>query len=130
MRYFSFVISNSLTPPTPELMDAMGKLIERETKAGRLIDTGGLLPSATRVTLKQGELGVTDGPFAETKELIGGYALFEFATHEDAVASAVEFMTLHREFCPGWEGTCEIRQIASAGSADGCGAQAGVSNAA
>ena len=126
MRYLSFVITNSQTPPTPELMDAMGKLIERETKAGRLIDTGGLMPMATRVTLKHGELGVTDGPFAETKEVIGGYALFEFATHEEAVASAVEFMKLHRQFCPGWEGTCEVRQIASAGTPEGCS----VSNAA
>ena len=130
MRYLSFVISHSETPPTPELMDAMGKLIEREMKAGRLIDTGGLLPSATRVTLKKGELGVTDGPFAETKEVIGGYALFEFATRADAVASAVEFMTLHKQLCPGWEGTCEIREIASPGSPEGCSVQADVSNAA
>lgn len=130
MRYFSFVISNSQTPPTPELMAAMGQLIEREMKAGRLIDTGGLTPLATRVTLKNGELGVTDGPFAESKEVIGGYALFEFATRADAVASAVEFMTLHKQFMPGWEGTCEIRQIASPDSVDGCGVQPSVSNAA
>ena len=130
MRYFSFVISNSQVPPTQELMDAMGKLIERETKSGRLIDAGGLMPSATRVTLTKGELGVTDGPFVETKEVIGGYALFEFATHEDAIASAVEFMSLHKQFCPGWEGTCEVRQIAPPDAPEGCAAQAGVSNAA
>ncbi|MBB6096249.1 hypothetical protein HNQ60_005171 [Povalibacter uvarum] len=130
MRYLSFVISNSDVPPTPELMDAMGKLIEREIKAGRLIDTGGLLPAATRVTLKQGELGVTDGPFAETKEVIGGYAMFEFANRDEAIASAIEFMTLHKQFLPSWEGTCEVREVASPGTSEGCNVQTGVSNAA
>jgi hypothetical protein len=132
MRYMSFVISNSDVPPTQELMEAMGKLAEREIKAGRLLDMGGLMPidAATRVTLKKGKLGVTDGPFTEAKEVVGGYAVFEFATKKDAVAAAVEFMDLHKQFCPGWEGICEVREIVSEGAQESCGAQAGVSSAA
>lgn len=132
MRYMSFVISGSQTPPTPELMEAMGKLAEREIKAGRLIDMGGLMPieMAARVTLRNGDLGVMDGPFTESKEVIGGYAVFEFASREEAVASAVEFMNLHKQFCPGWEGTCEVRQLAPADAQEVCGAQSAVSTAA
>jgi len=132
MRYLSFVISTNDVPPTQELMEAMGKLIEREIKAGRLLDAGGLMPidTATRVTLKKGKLGVTDGPFAESKEVIGGFAMFEYATKEDAVAGAVEFMDLHKQFCPGWEGVCEVRQIMPQDAQGGCGAQVAVSSAA
>lgn len=122
MRYISFVISSSDIPPTQELMAAMGELIERETKAGRLLDKGGLIDTATRVALKKGKVGVTDGPFTESKEVIGGFAIFEFATHEEAVASAVEFMDLHKRFCPGWEGVCEVRQLAPEDGTGACGA--------
>jgi hypothetical protein len=123
MRYISFVIPYNDLPPTPELMDAMGKLAEREMKAGRLIDMGGLMPvnTATRVAIKKSKLLVSDGPFAESKEVIGGYAVFEFATKEEAVASAVEFMDLHKQFCPGWEGVCEVRQLAPMDAPDVCG---------
>ena len=132
MRYMSIVISGSQTPPTPELMEAIGKLAEREIKAGRLIDMGGLMPidMAARVTLRNGEIGVTDGPFTESKEVIGGYAVFEFASREEAVASAVEFMNLHKQFCSGWEGTCEVRQLAPVDAPEACGAQSAVSTAA
>jgi hypothetical protein len=132
MRYMSFVISSSCIPPTQELMEAMGKLTEREIKAGRLLDMGGLMPieMATRVTLQKGKLGVTDGPFTEAKEVVGGYAVFEFATKEEAVAAAVEFMDLHKQFCPGWEGMCEVRAIMSQDAQEGCGAQVGISSAA
>jgi hypothetical protein len=132
MRYMSFVISNSDVQPTPELMEAMGKLIEREVKAGRLLDMGGLMPidMGTRVTLKKGKLGVTDGPFTEAKEVVGGFAVFEFATREEAVAAAVEFMDLHKQFCPGWEGMCEVRAIVPEDAQGSCGAQVSVSSAA
>jgi hypothetical protein len=125
MRYMSFVISSSEVPPTQELMEEMGKLAEREIKAGRLLDMGGLMPidTGTRVTIKKGKLGVTDGPFTEAKEVVGGYAVFEFATKDEAVASAVEFMDLHKQFCPGWEGVCEVRAIMSQDAQEGCGAQ-------
>jgi len=115
MRFMMMVRSDSTVPPTPELMEAMGGLIQRETAAGRLIDTGGLFPKQMgfEVRLAGNEIGVTDGPFAEAREMVGGYAIFEFASREDAVASAIEFMELHRQFAPGWEGVCDARQIAT-----------------
>ena len=114
MRYMSFVTTAHTDMPTPELMEAMGKLADREIKAGRMIDMGGLAPleSGAQVRIKDGELSVIDGPFVEAKEVIGGYAIFEFRNKEEALALAVEFMQLHRQHMPGWEGTCEVRAMA------------------
>jgi hypothetical protein len=113
MRFMSFVTTAHTGMPTPELMEAMGKLADREIKAGRMIDTGGLMPlaSGAQVRIKDGELSVIDGPFVEAKEVIGGYAIFEFRNKEEALASAVEFMQLHKQHMPGWEGTCEVRAL-------------------
>lgn len=82
-------------------------------KAGRMLDSGGLMPVAAgaQVRITNGELSVVDGPFVETKEVIGGYAIFELRDKEEAVAAAVEFMQLHKDFMPGWEGTCEVRSL-------------------
>ncbi len=97
--------------PTPELMEAMGKLADREIKAGRMVGIGGLMPLAmgAQVRITDGQLSVVDGPFVEAKEVIGGYAIFELRNKEEAVALAVEFMQLHKDLMPGWEGTCEVR---------------------
>jgi hypothetical protein len=124
MRFMSIVTSAHTGMPTPELMDAMGKLADREIKAGRMIDMGGLMPlaSGAQVRIRDGELSVIDGPFVEAKEVIGGYAIFEFRNKEEALASAVEFMQLHRQHMPGWEGTCEVRAMAGPGET---GCQAG-----
>ena len=115
MRFMSFVTSAHAGPPTPELIEAMNKLADREIKAGRMLDMGGLTPVAmgAQVRIADGKLSVIDGPFVETKEVIGGYAIMEFRNKEEAVASAVEFMQLHKDFMPGWEGTCEVRAFAS-----------------
>ena len=114
MRFMSIVTSAHSGQPTPELIEAMNQLADREIKAGRMIDMGGLMPLATgaRVSIADGQLSVLDGPFVEAKEVIGGYAIFEFQNKEEAVASAVEFMQLHKDFMPGWEGTCEVRAFA------------------
>ena len=119
MRFMSFITSAHSGPPTPELMDAMNKLADREIKAGRMIDSGGLMPLAAgaQVRITEGKLSVVDGPFVEAKEVIGGYAIFEFRNKEEAVASAVEFMQLHKDLMPGWEGTCEVRAFADFSSA-------------
>jgi hypothetical protein len=92
-------------------MEEMGKLAEKQVKAGAMIDSGGLLPLAmgARVGLAGGKVFVTDGPFAESKEVVGGYAIFEFKTKGEALASAVEFMNLHKDHWEGWEGECEMR---------------------
>jgi len=114
MRFMFIVKSAHSGPPTPELLEAMGKLADREIKAGRMIDSGGLMPLATgaQVRLTDGKLSVIDGPFVEAKEVIGGYAIFELPGKDEALASVKEFMQLHKDLMPGWEGTCEIRAFA------------------
>jgi hypothetical protein len=115
MRFMFIVKSAHSAPPNPKLMEAMHKLADREIKAGRMLDNGGLTPLAmgAQVRITDGQLSVIDGPFVEAKEVIGGYAIFELRSKEEAVASATEFMQLHKDLLPGWEGTCELRTFAS-----------------
>jgi hypothetical protein len=115
MRFMFIVKSAHPALPTPKLLEAMHKLADREIKAGRMLDNGGLMPltMGAQVRIVDGRLSVVDGPFVEAKEVIGGYAIFELQGKEEAVASAVEFMQLHKDFLPGWEGTCEVRSFAS-----------------
>ena len=114
MRFMYIVTSSQSASPTPEMIEAMHKLAKREITAGRMIDDGGLMPLSTgaRVSVADGRLSVVDGPFVEAKEMIGGYAIFELPGKEEAVAMAKEFMQLHKDFMPGWEGTCEVRAFA------------------
>ena len=100
-------------PPPKQLMDAIAKLAEEETKAGTMVGSGGLGPTAkgARVRLSGGRVTVTDGPFAETKEVVGGFAQFELNSKKEAIESAVRFMELHKKHWPGWEGETEIRQM-------------------
>lgn len=100
-------------PPPKELMDAIAKLSEEAVKAGTMLGNGGLGPTAlgARVRVSGGKVTVTDGPFAEAKEVIGGYAQFELKSKQEAVDGAVKFMELHRKYWPGWEGETEIRQM-------------------
>ena len=115
MRFMFMVRSAHAAPPPPQFMEAMHKLADREIKAGRMIDNGGLMPLQTgaRVRIADGKLSVIDGPFVEAKEVIGGYAIFELRDKEEALAMGKEFMQLHLEHMPGWEGTCEVRAFAS-----------------
>jgi hypothetical protein len=115
MRFMFIVKSSQSGPPTPELVTAMGKLMAREVEAGRLVSQGGLTPlaSGAQVHLKGGQLRVIDGPFAEAKEVIGGYAIFELPGKAEALAAATEFMQLHKDLMPGWDGVCELREFAS-----------------
>ena len=82
-------------------------------RSGYMIGGGGLGPTAqgARVRLSAGKVSVMDGPFTEAKEVIGGYAQFEFKTREEAIESAVRFMELHQKHWPGWEGETEVRQL-------------------
>ena len=114
MRFMFIVKSAHSGPPTPELLEAMHKLADREIKAGRMLDNAGLTPLATgaQVRIKDSKLSVIDGPFVEAKEVVGGYAVFELRDKEEAVAMAREFMQLHLDHMPGWEGTCELRAFA------------------
>ena len=113
MRFMMIVKSAENSGPPPQgMIEAMGKIAEEATKAGEMIDSGGLASSATgaRVRLSGGKLTVTDGPFTEAKEVFGGYAVFELKSKKEAVERAVAFMELHKQHWPGWEGETEIRQ--------------------
>ena len=114
MRFMYIVKSAHNGPPPKRLMEEMDKLAQREVTAGRMIDSGGLLPiqmDGAVVRLTAGKLDVMDGPFAESKEVIGGYAIFDYATRDEAIAGAIEFMELHQKYGEGWEGECEMRQM-------------------
>jgi hypothetical protein len=95
------------------LMDAMGVLVNEGFQSGKLKDTAGLKPTqyAHRVRLSGGKLTTTDGPFTESKEVIGGYAIFELASDEEALENAKKFMDLHRVHWPSFEGECEVRPL-------------------
>jgi hypothetical protein len=114
MRFMMIVkhAENQSAPPKA-LMDAISKLADDEVKAGTMLGSGGLGPTAlgARVRLSGGRLLVTDGPFTETNEVVGGFAQFELKSKEEAVASAVRFMELHKKHWPGWEGETEVRQM-------------------
>ncbi len=100
-------------PPPKELMDAIAILAQDAAKEGTMIGNGGLAPTAlgASVRIAGGKLTVTDGPFTEAKEVVGGYAQFELKSKEEAVKSAVQFMELHKKYWPGWEGETEVRQM-------------------
>src|SRR5437016_4628953 len=81
----------SPAPPTPELLAEVGRFTEETKRAGVLLATGGLGPTSTRVRSAGGKLSVTDGPFTETKELTGGFALIEAKSKDEAIEWARRF---------------------------------------
>ena len=97
-------------PPSQEEMARMGKLIEEGMKAGYLLAVEGCLPSAlgARVRLSNGKVNVTDGPFTEAKEVIGGFALFQVNSKAEAFEHARQFL----QVVGG--GECELRQLSQA----------------
>jgi hypothetical protein len=116
MKYLCFIRhpeSYRDAPPPAGMMEAMNEFVERSMKSGVLVDTGGLLPSkeGVRIRLSNGELTVTDGPFSESKEVIGGWAILQAETKAEAIAAAREFMELQREHWPGFEGESEVRPM-------------------
>jgi hypothetical protein len=115
MRYMFILKSSSPpSPPSEALITAMHALAQREVKAGRMIADGGLMPrsAGAEVHLRRRKLAVIDGPFTETKEVIGGFAIFELPDRQAAIDSALAFLSLHQEHLPDAEFTMEIREIA------------------
>lgn len=114
MRYMMIVKApENQGPPPKALMDAINQLVQEQAGTGTMVGGGGLKPTAqgARVKLSGGQVTVIDGPFAEAKEVIGGYAQFELPSKEEAVASTIRFMELHKKHWPGWEGETEIRPM-------------------
>ena len=116
MKYLSiYKAVETGTPPTPKHMADMGQLIEKHMKTGALVATEGCLPSAlgARVRLSGGKLSVTDGPFTESKEVIGGFAILQANSKEEAIELVREFLHV------AGDGECEIRQIFEAAAPGG-----------
>ena len=112
MRFLSMIRinENSGMVPSEKLMSDMGKLIEEMTRVGALVSTAGLRPTSegTRVRLSRGKVSTVDGPFAETKEVIGGYAILEAKSRAEAIELTKRFLLIHGE---EWDIECEVRQL-------------------
>jgi hypothetical protein len=114
MRYMVLLnMRPDVGPPPQELIDAMGVAMGEGFASGLMIDAGGLGigPDSTRFTVRAGALDRIDGPFAEAKEVVGGYAVLDVRTHEEAVEGARRMMRVHVDRWPGWEGSADVRPI-------------------
>jgi len=114
MRFLSMIRidENGGQVPSEQLMHDMGRLLDDMTREGVLIRTAGLRPTAegVRVRLRKGNLSTVDGPFTETKEMIGGFAILEAKSMADAIELTKRFLQVHGD---GWEIECEVRPFAS-----------------
>jgi hypothetical protein len=113
MRFLSMIRIDERAgqKPSEQLMADMGKLIEELTRAGQLVSTAGLRPTAegVRVRLRRGgAMSVVDGPFTESKEVIGGYAILEAPSKAEAIELTRRFLKVHGV---DWDVECEVRQI-------------------
>ena len=116
MRYMMFIKHTEdyrMETVPQSLFDAMGEFVGEAMKNGSLIDTAGLQPTSKgkKVRLSGGKISVIDGPFTETKEIVGGYALVEAGTYDEAMSLATRFMDLHRIHWPAFQGECEVRPL-------------------
>jgi len=116
MKYLAFIRhaeSYREAGPPRALMEAMGQFVQKCMQDGSLVDTGGLLPSKDgfRIRLAKGAISMPDGPFVETKEVIGGWAILEAESRPEALRVAREFMELHRKHWPEFEGETEVRPM-------------------
>ncbi|HET7698653.1 MAG TPA: YciI family protein [Vicinamibacterales bacterium] len=112
MRFLSMIRLDERTAqaPSEQLMQDMGKLMDEMTREGVLIRTAGLRPTreGRRVRLRKGQLSVVDGPFAETKEVIGGFAILEAPSMQAAIELTKRFLRVHGD---QWEIECEVRPL-------------------
>jgi hypothetical protein len=114
MRYMVFVkMADDVGPAPQALFEVMGREMGALFASGVMVDAGGLGPgaAATEVRLKQGRVSVTDGPFTEAKEVVGGYSIVDVGSREEAVAMARRVIEIHRDYWPGWEGSAEVRRL-------------------
>jgi hypothetical protein len=112
VRFLSMIRieENTGQVPSEQLMADMGKLIEEMTRDGSLVSTAGLRPTSegVRVRLRRGKLSTIDGPFVETKEVIGGYAILEAPSMDQAIVLTKRFLEVHGD---DWDIDCELRQL-------------------
>ncbi|HET7224590.1 MAG TPA: YciI family protein [Candidatus Eisenbacteria bacterium] len=114
MRYLSVIraAEQQGTPPAG-FMEAIERYVTKSLHDGTVVSTGGLAPSAAaaRIQSKNGKVTVVDGPFAESKEVIGGYAVIAADSRDAAIRATKEFMQLHADHWPAWQGECELREL-------------------
>jgi hypothetical protein len=112
MRFLSMIRLDETTGQVPgeQLMHDMGKLMDEMTREGTLVRTAGLRPTkeGARVRLRKGKLSTVDGPFTETKEVIGGFAILEAKSMQEAVELTKRFLQIHGD---AWELECEVRPL-------------------
>jgi hypothetical protein len=118
MRYMLIAMANKESEdgcaPKPELMGAIGKLMEDMAKSGTLLEVGGLAPTSkgARLRLSDGKVTVTDGPFTEAKEVIGGYAIVQVESKAEAIELSKQFLQVHADVLgPSYEMESEVRQF-------------------
>jgi hypothetical protein len=107
-------MSEQAGDPPAEMFAAMDETIKEIDASLTLVDTNGLLPSGvagTRIVSSGGRSTVLDGPFTESRELVGGYAIVEVDTFQQAVDASRKIIEVHEKHWPGWEGEAEVRQI-------------------
>jgi hypothetical protein len=115
-RYMTIVKGDeNHAPPSPALFEAIDQLMKEAGK--RLVGVGGLQHSrkGAKARLSKGKITVTDGPFTETKELVGGFAIYEVPTLEEAKEWTRRFLDAHVRHFPGWECEVEIREMMDEG---------------
>jgi hypothetical protein len=105
MRFLIFYKPDHSAPPPPEYMEDMQERVDEAMKSGGVLATGGLVPGGKRVRQKDERILVTDGPYAEAKEMVAGFALFELPSMDAAVESSTNFLRF------AGDGECEIRQL-------------------
>jgi hypothetical protein len=114
MRYMVFVkMAEDVGQAPAALQDVMGREMGEMFASGAMVDAGGLGPvsQSIEVRLRGGELTTTDGPYAEAKEVVGGYAIIDVATEAEARAAVTRVIEIHQQHWPGWEGSAEMRRI-------------------
>ncbi len=120
MRFMVFVkMAEDVGEAPSELVEVMGRELHQAFAEGSIVDAGGLWPTAqsTEIRVTGGRIKVSDGPYAEAKEVVGGYSILEARSPEEAVAGARRVAEIHQQYWPGWEGSVEVRRIS--GSEDG-----------
>ena len=115
MRFLSMVKidGDNTCRPSEQLMADMGRLIEAMTREGTLVETAGLKPATEGVEVrlrKGGRITVTDGPYAEAKEVVGGYAILEATSKAHAIELTRRFLEVHGD---DWDVSCEVRELAT-----------------
>ena len=124
MRFMVMVkMREDIGPPPPGLSEAMGQGMAELFASGVMVDAGGLYPTtqSTEIRVGAGSVSVTDGPYAEAKEVVGGYAILRVSSEPEALRHARRVAEIHQQFWPGWSGSIEARRISEPDERPGAG---------